>query len=117
MWNEKTKTLVADGKLVVIGVVQEQHAERAKLYKQWKQYEFPIAQDSVTGLGLAVVPVPILLDEQGYVQSSRPKLSNIEALVATKAPLPKAVKSKIGDQLTAPTLPSNYADPQVLLEL
>ena len=84
MWNEKSKQLVADGKLVVIGVVQEQHAERAQLYKQWKQYEFPIAQDSITGLGLAVVPVPVLIDEYGYVLSARPKIGELEKLVARK---------------------------------
>ncbi|MFT5304424.1 MAG: hypothetical protein ACI814_005252, partial [Mariniblastus sp.] len=88
MWNEKTKPLVETGKLVVIGVVQEQHAERAQLYKQWKQYKFPIAQDSVTGLGLAVVPVPILLDEFGYVLNARPRISQIELLVNTKVERP-----------------------------
>lgn len=88
MWNEKTKPLVEAGKLVVIGVVQEQHAERAQLYKQWKQYKFPIAQDSVTGLGLAVVPVPILLDEFGYVLNARPRISQMEALVNTDVERP-----------------------------
>lgn len=88
MWNEKTKPLVETGKLVVIGVAQEQHAERAQLYKQWKQYKFPIAQDSVTGLGLAVVPVPILLDEFGYVLNARPRISQIELLVNTKVERP-----------------------------
>lgn len=88
MWNEKTKQLVADGKLVVIGVVQEQHAERARLYKQWKQYDFPIAQDAFTGLGLAVVPVPILIDEYGYVISSRLRPSGLEKLLAQKSDVP-----------------------------
>lgn len=81
MWNEQTKTLVAEGKLVVLGVVQEQHAQRAQLYKQWKQYSFPIAQDSITGLGLAVVPVPILIDEHGFVMKSRLRPNNIAQLV------------------------------------
>lgn len=71
---------------MVVGVVQEQHAERAKLYKQWKQYKFPIAQDSMTSLGLSVVPVPILLDEHGFVLERRPKPSNISELVETAKP-------------------------------
>jgi hypothetical protein len=88
VWNEKTKQLVTDGKLVVIGVVQEQHAQRAQLYQQWKQFEFPIAQDSITGNGLASVPVPILLDEYGSVLSSRPNLKDIDQLVEQSIPAP-----------------------------
>ena len=103
MWNEKTKQLVADGKLVVIGVVQEQHAERAQLYKQWKQYEFPIAQDAVTGLGLAVVPVAILIDEYGYVQDARPRVNKIEELVAVVSEKP-GVTGSIHAKIGAPTL-------------
>ncbi len=95
MWNEKTKQLVADGKLIVLGVVQEQHAERARLYKQWKQYSFPIAQDSVTGLGLAVVPIPILIDEHGYVMKSRLKPDDIGPLVSQPAPKPESPAPKL----------------------
>jgi tetratricopeptide (TPR) repeat protein len=84
VWDEKSKPLVAEGKLVVVGVVQEQHAERARLYKQWKKYEFPIAQDSTTSLGLKVVPVPILIDEFGFVMSSRPRISQLSDLVNQK---------------------------------
>ena len=95
MWNAKTKQLVADGKLVVLGVVQEQHAERAKLYKQWKQYDFPIVQDAFTEIGMKVVPVPILVDEYGFVQSSRPSIRGIEALVSQKADKPDSPASKM----------------------
>ena len=95
MWDAKTKQLVADGKLAVIGIVQEQHAERARLYKQWRQYEFPIAQDAVTQLGLAVVPVPILIDEHGIVMSTRPQPNKIGALVAQKSAPPGTPAPKL----------------------
>ena len=104
MWDAKTKQLVADGKLVVLGVVQEQHADRAQLYKQWKQYEFPIAQDSITGLGLAVVPVPILIDEHGIVMSTRPKVSQIDALVAKKTTAPKTAAPVLDPEQTTSKL-------------
>ena len=55
----------------MIGVIQEQHAERCRLYAQWKNFKFPIVQDSMTQLDLAVVPVPILIDEHGIVRYSR----------------------------------------------
>ena len=94
MWDAKTKQLVADEKLVVIGVVQEQHAERARLYKQWRQYDFPIVQDAVTELGLSVVPVPILIDEYGIVMNTRPQPNKIGQAVAqpTKPPAEEAPK-------------------------
>ena len=70
VWHETIKKLAPEN-LAVLGVVQEQHAERTKLYKQWKQYDFSIAQDPFTKLGLAVVPIFIGIDEHGIVQSTR----------------------------------------------
>ena len=100
MWNEKSKPLVADGKLMVVGVVQEQHAERARLYKQWKKFEFPIAQDSTTNLGLKVVPVPILIDEYGFVMSSRPRISQLSDLVNQKTAPRKTQAPRLSLQQT-----------------
>ncbi|MCH8968762.1 MAG: hypothetical protein IIA66_06570 [Planctomycetes bacterium] len=56
------------GELVVLGVVQEQHPNRAKLYKQWRQIDWPILVDSLNLLDLAVVPVPVTIDESGIVR-------------------------------------------------
>ncbi|MCH8851876.1 MAG: hypothetical protein IID41_04415, partial [Planctomycetes bacterium] len=56
---------VKSGDLVVLGVVQEQHPDRAKLYKQWRQIDWPILVDSLNLLDLAVVPVPVAIDESG----------------------------------------------------
>lgn len=68
----------------MLGVVQEQHAERTRLYKQWKQYDFPIAQDSVTKLGMAVVPVFIGIDEYGIVQNTRIQPRGLQKFLDTK---------------------------------
>ncbi|MFK7770235.1 MAG: hypothetical protein AB8B55_23700, partial [Mariniblastus sp.] len=96
MWNEATKQLVADGKLIVIGVTQEQHAERCRLYKQWQQYDFPIVQDAFTELGLAVVPIPILIDEYGVVIANRMRRPNkISELVSQKTEAPKTTAPKL----------------------
>ena len=104
MWNKATKQLVADEKLVVIGVIQEQHAERCRLYKQWQQYEFPIVQDAFTELGVAVVPIPILIDEHGIVMATRlSRPSTITKLVEQKTEAPKT---------KAPKLASNYREEQ-----
>lgn len=84
VWHAATKQLVADGKLVVLGVIQEQHAERARLYAQWKSFDFPILQDAMTRNGLGAVPVPIFIDEHGVVRSTRPRPDQIDKLVATE---------------------------------
>ncbi len=110
MWNEKTRPLVAAGKLVVLGVVQEQHAERAKLYQQWKQFDFPIAQDAVTSLGLAVVPVPVLIDEHGYLMSTRPRINEIAKLVTRPTKSPEKPAPKLNrDHMSPAWLTANAA--------
>lgn len=88
MWHQAIKELGAEN-LAVIGVVQEQHSERTRLYKQWKQYDFPIVQDPVTQNGIAVVPVFIGIDEHGIVQSTRMRPSNLKKFVETKSEAPE----------------------------
>ncbi len=82
------------GELVVLGVIQEQHAERCRLFAQWQGFEWPIVQDSFTEIGLAVVPVAVLIDEYGIVISNRPRRNEITDLVAqsTKPPAVAAPK-------------------------
>jgi hypothetical protein len=67
-WQEAVKPHVVAGKLAVIGVVQEQHSDRARLYKQWKRIDWPLYIDSLNTLGLAAVPVPLGIDESGVVR-------------------------------------------------
>ena len=69
---EALKDLIDSGKLTVLGVVQEQHAERTRLFAQWKQLKFPIAQDCVNMLGSRAVPLEVALDEHGIVRKLRP---------------------------------------------
>ena len=71
MWQQAVKPLVASGKLAVVGVVQEQHPDRTRLYAQWRQFEFPIFVDSLNLLDMAVVPVAVGIDESGFVQQTR----------------------------------------------
>ena len=83
VWHESIKKLASDN-LNVLAVVQEQHAERARLYAQWKGYDWPIAQDPVTKLGATAVPMFIGIDEHGVVQNTRMKPSDLEAFVSQK---------------------------------
>lgn len=69
VWHETVKQLNSE-KLVVLGVVQEQHAERTRLYQQWKNFGFQIVQDPITQLGLNVVPMAVGIDEHGIVREA-----------------------------------------------
>ena len=68
-----TDEFVDNGELVVLGVVQEQHAKRAELYAQWRQLQWPILYDPINKLGLEAVPVPVAIDENGIVRKVRMK--------------------------------------------
>ena len=104
MWHKKAKPFVESGELAILGVVQEQHAERALLYRQWKQYEFPIVQDATTSLNLAVVPIPILIDEHGIVRKTRARTKDLSKFMEQSfekdaAELPKRKRSEVNLQI------------------
>lgn len=71
-WHEATKELVAAGKIHLLGVTQEQHAERCRLFAQWKQLKWPILHDPINLLGSKAVPIVIAIDEHGIVRSTKP---------------------------------------------
>ncbi len=71
MWQETIKPYVESGDLAVIGVVQEQHSDRAKLYAQWRGLHWPIFVDSLNLLDLSVVPIPVAIDASGVVRHER----------------------------------------------
>lgn len=82
MWNEKWQPLINEQKLVVLGVVQEQHAERTRLYQQWREFQWPIVQDALNLLQVKVVPLPIAINEQGVVVSHDARPEFIESWLA-----------------------------------
>ena len=90
-------------------MIQEQHAERCRLYAQWKQLDWPILQDQMTSFGLAVVPVAVLIDEYGIVQSTRFRNADIEKLVAEKREPPSERAPILDDRwATAASVKANF---------
>jgi len=71
VWQETLQPFVEMDRVVVVGVVQEQHADRARLYAQWRQYGWPIFVDSLNLLNLEVVPVPVAIDASGIVRDQQ----------------------------------------------
>ena len=71
----------------MVGIVLEQHPDRAALFMQWKQMDWPLMWDPYNLLGLTAVPVTLLLDEHGVIRLSQPlvdKLDEIESAVLTR---------------------------------
>ena len=42
VWHELTKEARKAGELVLLGVIQEQHPDRCRLFAQWKGFDWPI---------------------------------------------------------------------------
>lgn len=59
------------------GIIQEQHPDRARLFTQWKQMDWPILVDSLNLLGVSVVPVTLAIDEHGIVRAINPQKETI----------------------------------------
>lgn len=63
------------------GIVLEQHPDRARLFMQWKQMDWPIAVDALNRLGLTAVPITLLIDEAGVVRQINPTREEVAAFV------------------------------------
>jgi tetratricopeptide (TPR) repeat protein len=79
--------------VVMLGVIQEQHAERCRLFAQWQGFEWPILHDPINQLGLTAVPIVVELDEEGVVKSVRPSVDSVLASLRSDKPTKSRAKS------------------------
>jgi hypothetical protein len=68
VWHEVTSGLVQSGRVEVLGIVQEQHPDRARLFTEWKGLDWPILVDAYNELGVRAVPITVFIDEHGIVR-------------------------------------------------
>jgi len=108
-WHESTLELQKQGKIRMVGIIQEQHPERARLFMQWKQMEWPILVDSLDLLEVSYVPITVLVDEHGIVRSV--VSPRVDPLVALEGFIDRAFDAPEGGA-TAPGAPP---DPDQLL--
>jgi len=85
VWNRDLADLVADGSLRQIGIVLEQHPDRARLFAQWQQMDWPIYADALDLLDLEVVPRSFLLDARGIVVAVNPTEEEVRGFVDSLA--------------------------------
>ena len=67
-WHDATAQLQAEGRLQMVGIIQEQHPDRARLFMQWKNMDWPLMVDSLGLLGVTVVPITVAIDEHGIIR-------------------------------------------------
>lgn len=88
VWHKATKALRTSGKLAVVGITQEQHPARCRLFAQWHGIDWPILWDPFNRTGSKVVPRFLLIDEHGVVHSTRARPDDLAAFVAKTFPKP-----------------------------
>jgi len=81
-WHEVTKQLLAEGKINVVGIVEEQHPDRTRLFMQWKRMDWPVMVDSLDLLGVSGVPITLFLDEHGIIRAIQPKKEDLAKFLA-----------------------------------
>ena len=90
-WHDATRALRDTGRLGMVGILQEQHPDRALLFMQWRQMEWPLLVDALDLLEVAVVPITVLVDEHGIIRERPrgiPDASALEAFIETTFPAP-----------------------------
>ena len=67
-WHKATAEWQKQGKLQMLGIIQEQHPNRCRLFMQWKKMNWPIMVDSLDLLEVSVVPITLAIDEHGIIR-------------------------------------------------
>ena len=85
MWQKAVQPLVDSGEFIAIGVVQEQHPDRTRLYRQWRELDWPIFVDSMNTVDhVTVVPIPMAIDEAGIVVHTRFNPPQLDDFIKTE---------------------------------
>ncbi len=84
VWHNATKKWREKGDLVVVGITQEQHPDRCRLFAQWHGIDWPILWDPFNMTGSKVVPRVVLIDEHGVVRSKRANVESIEEMFLSR---------------------------------
>ncbi len=128
VWHARAQKLVDAGKLAIVGLVQEQHPDRARLYLQWQKIDWPVMWDPLNLTQQSAVPIFTAIDEYGIVRLNEPDPDTIERDFLDKrfskpestpsvssAKLPGRTKLRLRAQTTdSPTDWATHGDAEVL---
>lgn len=77
-WHKATSQRPEPDRLATVGVVLEQHPDRARLFMQWHEMDWPVMWDPFNLLEFPAVPVTYLLDATGKVLVAQPLMDRAE---------------------------------------
>src|SRR5437867_6658258 len=89
----------------MVGIVEEQHPDRARLFMQWKRMGWPILVDALDRLKVPYVPITLAIDEYGVIRKIGLTLSEAKDLENT------FLKQRYEAPATSRTSPVNDAEP------
>ncbi len=101
-WHDVTEPYRQSGQLEVVGLIQEQHPDRAALFMQWKDMDWPLWVDSLNLLELPAVPYTLLINESGRIRYVGP--SQEEFLSFMAEPVPQKASLDLFEGLERPDL-------------
>jgi hypothetical protein len=78
VWHAKAQQYVDAGKLAIVGIVEEQHPDRCRLFLQWQRIGWPMLHDPINQTGQSGVPIVTAIDEYGIVRLTNPNPDTIE---------------------------------------
>lgn len=108
-WCEAVDAYRKSDKLVVLGMMEEQHRDRAELFLQWKRPPVRVLFDPLN-LGFASrLPMVVAIDEIGTIRAVNPRLSKFESF---EKKFLRRKPRKGGASVRTPQL--EPADPRVL---
>ncbi len=88
----------------MIGVIQEQHPDRCRLFAQWQEFDWPILHDPVNKLRARAVPYFIAIDEAGLVVDANLRTDALRAFLDRPAPETATNPSKPSKPELAPLI-------------
>ena len=99
MWHDRLETHQQQGRIQVLGIIQEQHPDRCRLFMQWKRMDWPVLVDSLNLLQVSAVPHTLLIDAEGVIQAINPKPQALELFLNAEE-----IPMKTRDQKTPATM-------------
>ena len=108
--------MVESGRLNMVGIIQEQHPDRCRLFMQWKEMGWPILVDSLNLLEVSAVPITVAVDEHGIVRELGLGLDDVESFrsgfmeTEFEAPNGETVDSSAESIWVVPDDPGAFAD-------
>lgn len=114
-WNKKASQWADRDDVAVIGVAQEQHADRARLLCQWRRVTIPVLHDALNQSGETAAARVYCLDGQAFVRAIDPDAKSLAAFLKksyrkkskgirelmTRAPELKVVQRQAGESRNA----------------